>query len=145
MTMLYQNIKRKQGKEILKQEKRGDVEYLTFPGLAETGMVNHLFSTRIGGVSKGIYGTMNVSYTRGDKKEAVDENFRRIAAVFGREAKDIVCSDQTHTTNIRLVTEEDKGKGIVREKNYHDIDGLITNVPGIIFYQFHLIINMFGF
>ena len=137
MTMLYQNIKRKPGKEILKQEKQGDVEYLTFPGLAETGMVNHLFSTRIGGVSEGIYGTMNVSYTRGDKKEAVDENFRRIAAVFGREAKDIVCSDQTHTTNIRLVTEEDKGKGVIREKDYHDIDGLITNVPGIILGTFY--------
>ena len=42
------------------------MEYLTFPLLEEVGMVRHLFSTRIGGVSKGIYASMNLSYSRGD-------------------------------------------------------------------------------
>ena len=32
---------------------------------------------------------------------------------------------------MRVVTEEDKGKGIVRERDYTDVDGLVTNVPGI--------------
>ena len=40
------------------------VEYLTFPALEETGVVKHLFSTRIGGVSEGIFATMNLSYFR---------------------------------------------------------------------------------
>ena len=60
--------------------REGELVYLTFPILEETGMVRHLFSTRMGGVSEGIYRSMNLSYTRGDEKEAVDENFRRIAA-----------------------------------------------------------------
>lgn len=108
------------------------IEYLTFPLLDEVEMVRHLFSTRMGGVSKGIYTSMNLSYARGDDKEAVDENFRRIAEIFGTTPNRIVCSKQTHTTNVRLVTEEDCGKGVLYPVDYDDVDGLITNVPGIL-------------
>lgn len=74
-------IKRKEGQEVCRVHKTADgVTYLTFPGLERTGAVRHLFSTREGGVSGGIYASMNLSYTRGDKKEAVDENYRRVAA-----------------------------------------------------------------
>ena len=59
------------GRMGMKQNKTGDIEYLTFPLLEQTGMVRHLFTTRAGGISKGIYSTMNLSYTRGDEKEAV--------------------------------------------------------------------------
>lgn len=134
---LFEKINRKQGKRVLEQKKKGDIEYLTFPGLTDTGLVNHLFSTRRGGISKGIYSSMNLSYTRGDDKEAVDENYRRIAAVFDSIPDRIVCSDQTHTTNIRLVTEADAGKGIIRNKDYTDVDGLITDIPGIILAAFY--------
>ena len=95
-------------------------------------MVRHLFSTRIGGVSQGIYASMNLSYFRGDKKEAVDENFRRIAEIFDTTPDKIVCSKQTHTTNVRLVTGRDCGKGVVRPLDYDNVDGLITNEPGIL-------------
>lgn len=108
------------------------IEYLTFPLLDEVEMVRHLFSTRMGGISKGIYASMNLSYARGDDKEAVDENFRRIAEIFGTTPDRIVCSKQTHTTNVRLVTEEDCGKGVLYPVDYDDVDGLITNVPGIL-------------
>jgi len=132
-----QIIKRNgQKKEMLQQEKDG-VEYLTFPAFSESGVVNHLFSTRIGGVSEGIFSSMNLSFTRGDKKEAVLENYKRIAGVLGCAPEDFVCSDQTHTTNIRLVTKEDGGKGIVIPKDYTDIDGLITNEPGIVLVTFY--------
>lgn len=137
MGLGYHDVKRKVGKEILKQGICNGVEYLTFPGIEETGLVNHLFSTRIGGVSDGIFSSMNLSYTRGDKKESVDENFRRIAEIFGSSIEKIVCSDQTHTTNIRLVTEKDCGKGIVKERDYQNVDGLITNEPGIILATFY--------
>ncbi|MDE5909482.1 MAG: peptidoglycan editing factor PgeF [Lachnospiraceae bacterium] len=108
------------------------IEYLTFPLLEDAGMVRHLFSTRLGGVSKGIYASMNLSYTRGDDKEAVDENFRRIAEIFDTVPEKIVCSKQTHTTNVRLVTEDDCGKGVVYPADYDDVDGLVTDVPGIV-------------
>lgn len=109
----------------------GGVVYLTFPILEKLRQVNHLFTTRLGGVSEGIYSTMNLSYTRGDRKEAVDENYRRVAAVLGCGVEDMVCSDQTHTTNLRVVGRADCGKGIVREKDYRDVDGLLTDEPGV--------------
>lgn len=115
----------------------GEVEYLTFPLLEQTGIVRHLFSTRVGGVSEGIYGTMNLSYTRGDRKEAVDENFRRIAAVLGCLVEDIVCSDQTHTVNLRVASRADGGKGIVRPRDYADVDGLLTDEPGLVLATFY--------
>lgn len=111
--------------------REGTLVYLTFPILEDTGMVKHLFSTRIGGVSEGIYRSMNLSYTRGDRKEAVDENFRRIVAALGCSVEDIVCSDQTHTTNLRVVGRQDCGKGITRKKDYADVDGLLTDEPGV--------------
>lgn len=121
----------------VKQNREGEVEYLTFPLLEQTGMVRHLFSTRVGGVSRGIYGTMNLSYTRGDDKEAVDENFRRIAGILQCELGDIVCSDQTHTVNLRIVSKKDGGKGILMPKDYTDIDGLLTDEPNLVLATFY--------
>ena len=67
----------------------------------------------------------------------MDENFRRAAGVFGTTSDAFVCSDQTHTTNIRRVEKEDAGKGVTKEKDYRDVDGLITNVPGLILGTFY--------
>lgn len=125
-------LKRKTSGEHMKVNQYKQIEYLTFPLLERSGMVRHLFSTRIGGVSEGIYASMNLSYTRGDKKEAVDENFRRIAEIFDTTPERIVCSRQTHTTNVRLVTKKDCGKGVTRQADYDEVDGLITNEPGIL-------------
>lgn len=130
-------IVRKGSHPILERKRQGEMEYLSFPALEATGMVGHLFSTRIGGVSQGIFSTMNLSYVRGDDKEAVDENFRRIADALERRVSDFVCSDQTHTTHIRVVTSQDKGKGVLYPKDYREVDGLITNEPGIVLSTFY--------
>ncbi|MCM1039219.1 MAG: peptidoglycan editing factor PgeF [Ruminococcus sp.] len=131
------DIKRKENGMKMRVNKSGKVEYLTFPLLEETGIVRHLFSTRMGGVSEGIFSSMNLSYTRGDVKEAVDENYRRIAEALACEVSDIVCSDQTHTINIRIVKETDRGKGILFPRDYTDIDGLVTDVEGIVLATFY--------
>ena len=74
---------------------------------------------------------MNFSLTRGDNRDDVLENYRKMARILGTDVSKMVLSHQTHTTNIRLVTEADAGKGIWRERDYENIDGLITNVPGL--------------
>lgn len=107
------------------------VAYFTFPLLEQTRMVRHAFSTRLGGASKGYFSTMNFSLTRGDNRDDVLENYRKMARILGADVSKMVLSHQTHTTNIRLVTEADAGKGIWRERDYENIDGLITNVPGL--------------
>ena len=104
---------------------------LKYPLLEQTGIVEHCFTTRIGGVSKGIYESLNLSFTRGDEDAAVRENFRRLAGAMKTDVSKFVFTDQTHTTNVRRVTAEDAGKGIVKERDYTDIDGLITNEPGL--------------
>lgn len=115
----------------------GGVPYLAFPVLEETGLVSHAFSTRLGGVSEGKYATMNFTFTRGDDPDHVRENYRRMAAALGVDPNRMVLSWQTHTTNVRVVTEADAGKGIVRERDYEDVDGLVTNVPGITLVTFY--------
>lgn len=129
-------VKRAGSKQVLQQEKEGTLEYLTFPSLSKLPYIKHLFTTRLGGVSQGIFSTMNMSYTRGDEKAVVDENYRRIGDVLHCTLEDMVLSHQTHTTNIRRVTAEDRGKGITGEREYTDVDGLITNVPGIVLVTF---------
>ena len=113
------------------------VPLLHVPLLESTGMVKEGFSTRAGGVSEGIFSTMNLSFTRGDKREAVEENYRRIAQALDVDYGRFVFSDQTHTTNVLQVTEKDAGNGIIREREYPDIDGLITNVPGLVLTTFY--------
>lgn len=113
------------------------VPYLSFPILERTGLVKQGFSTKLGGVSQGKYATMNFTFTRGDNRSHVMENYRRMGKALGIDMERMVLSYQTHTTNVRLVTEEDAGKGIVKERDYEDVDGLITNVPGITLVTFY--------
>ncbi|HJA94427.1 MAG TPA: peptidoglycan editing factor PgeF [Candidatus Eisenbergiella merdipullorum] len=117
-------------------EKSG-AEYLTFPAISRTGVVSHLMTMRAGGVSEGDLWSLNLGFSRGDRPENVRENFRRAAALLGCLPEDMVCSDQTHTTNIRRVTNADRGKGVVRPKDYRDVDGLITDEPGIALATFY--------
>lgn len=136
-------IKRKTGgmqtpELIVHQLKNGGERPLFhYPLLDETGIVRHCFTTRYGGVSEGMFSKLNLSFTRGDVKESVEENYRRIAEAMGVPYEKIVCSDQTHTTNVRVVTQADAGTGIIRPKDYTDVDGLITNVPEITLATFY--------
>ena len=115
----------------------GEVTYLTYPAFEKLEGIIHGFSTRLGGVSRGIYSSMNLSFTRGDEEEAVKENYRRIAQAIGFRTDDIVTSDQTHTANVRKVTEADRGKGITVPRDYQDVDGMVTNVPGLVLTTFY--------
>ena len=81
-------------------EKNG-VVFLTFPKLVKAG-VCHGFSTRIGGVSEGYLSSMNLSFTRGDDPQKVQENFQRIGEAIGFNAADLVLSSQIHETRIRI-------------------------------------------
>lgn len=116
---------------------RGGITYLTFPALEELPGFVHCFSTRLGGVSRGIYASMNLSFTRGDEAEAVTENFRRLSAALGFHPEDIVASNQTHTSNVRVVGREDRGNGVTRPGAYQDVDGMITNIPGVVLATFY--------
>lgn len=132
MDIVYKNKEK-----VLNENEKNGVYYLTYPMFEETGMVKHAFSTRLGGVSKGVCSTMNLSFARGDSEEDVRENFRRMADVLEVEENDFAFSKQTHTTNVRVVTEKDRGKGLTKPLDYDDVDGLVTNVQGICLSTFY--------
>lgn len=123
-------IRYKDQKNIFR-EKEGETPFLSFRLLEDTKTVKHGFSTRLGGVSEGYYASLNLSFTRGDEETCVRENFRRIAGAIGVSCEDMVLSRQTHTTNVRKVTEADRGSGILYPASYTDVDGLITDILGI--------------
>ena len=109
---------------------KGEVIYITFPRLTKTGIVNHLFSTRHGGESKGQYKSMNLSFLNGDERLNVLKNYGILCDITGTNIRNLVLSRQTHTDNIKIVTEKDRGTGIFK-KSFQDVDGLITNCKNI--------------
>lgn len=128
---------RKGNMQVLRENWKNGVLYFTIPVFEAHSSVMHGFSSRIGGVSEGDCASMNLSFSRGDKEEHVYENYKRIAAAVGFDDKKIVCSHQTHTTNVRVVTAEDCGKGYQILRDYSDVDGLVTNVPGVVLVTFY--------
>ena len=130
-------IKRSGSKPVVRIQEKDGVYWLTYPGLEAEKEFLHGFSTRLGGVSKEHLYSMNLSFARGDKEENVRENFQRIAHAVGFSEEKMVFTHQTHTTNVRKVTEEDWGKGFSKERDYSDVDGLITNVPQTVLTTFY--------
>ena len=114
-----------------------ELPLFVFPLLESSGMVTHGFTTRLGGVSEGIFSSLNLSFTRGDQKEAVEENYRRLANALGVSAESFTASDQTHTTNVIRVDRKDAGNGIWRPQDYKDVDGMVTNDSAVTLVTFY--------
>lgn len=130
--MKIEDFKGRMQQEEIFLDDGGDLPLLKFSTLEKIPWIRHCFTTREGGVSEGIYATLNLGFSRGDDPSCVQENYRRVAMALGREPGDVVLSDQTHTTNVRKVGREDAGAGLTRERGYSDVDGLITDVPGLV-------------
>jgi len=113
-----------------------DFKYLTFPSLEEYADLFHCFTTRAGGVSEGSFASMNLGFGTGDMEENVSENYRIMAEKLNIRIEDIVETDQTHTCNIRYVTEKDK-KRAMGEPEYNDVDGLFTDKKDVALMTFH--------
>ena len=126
-------ILKKNDKNILKLKKaENGVEYFSFEALEKYEELVQGFSTRIGGVSEGPYASMNLSFSREpDNKEGVLENYKRMAKALGVKEDSFVLSYQEHSTNVRVVNKSDMGKGVSVERDYRNIDGLITDERGI--------------
>lgn len=107
------------------------VPYLTYNSLSEISFINHAFTTRLGGVSKGEFATMNTAFNRGDNPEHVTENYRRFCKSAGFDFNSLVASAQDHHTYVRTVTSADRGIGIYKPRDMESVDALITNEPNV--------------
>ena len=122
----------------IKDYKSGNhtVPLIESPLLQEIRGLRHGFSTRKGGVSKEHLSSLNLGFNLGDEKEKVLENFRILGSLFEAKPEDFVLTQQTHSVNVRHVGREDRGKGIFRERDYTDVDALMTDEEGMILSAF---------
>lgn len=129
--MNYIKLNRKRRNTTTIKYKNG-VPYISYNALEKIPWITHGFSTRAGGVSEGCLSSMNLGHGRNDAEENVIRNHEIIAEAIGFDAHNIVASRQTHTTNVRVVSKEDCGKGVYKERDYDDVDGMITNEKNIV-------------
>jgi YfiH family protein len=98
--------------------------FLTSPLLAAVAGVRHAFFTREGGVSKGIYTSLNTGPGSGDDPDAVIENRRRAAQALEVEADRLITLYQVHSAICLPVTGPWTGER-------PQADALATTVPGL--------------
>ncbi|MFO1162857.1 MAG: peptidoglycan editing factor PgeF [Reyranellaceae bacterium] len=95
--------------------------------LAELDGVQHQFFTRHGGVSSGLYSSLNCGYGSADPPDNVRENRRRVAARFDRAEPDLLTLHQIHSTEVLTVADRRwTSPGAPKA------DGLVTDRPGVV-------------
>lgn len=109
----------------------GEIPIIEFKALQSLGGLRHGCTTRLGGISQGCFASLNLGFKTGDDSSRIRENYRRLAAALAIPEEAFTLSRQNHTVNILAVRAEDRGKGLCRPGDKQDIDGLITNEPGI--------------
>lgn len=95
------------------------------PGLSSINAVRHGFFTREGGVSQGIYGSLNTGYGSDDDAGKVKENRHRIAAHLGVDNDSLLTIHQWHSAD--AVT-ADKPWDVRKPPKG---DAIVTDRPGI--------------
>ena len=91
--------------------------------------IRHAFFSRKGGVSNGVFESLNFAAGSGDMRDSEENivaNNKIAASVFGLSEKDVCRSYQTHTANVELATEADRGRGLIKPPYDHGVDGMVT-------------------
>ena len=94
----------------------------------------HMFTTRIGGVSSGVWESWNFGENRGDDPECVRENYRRAGEIFSCTADDFVVTKQVHEIEVREAKDSDRH--CIGTQVPYKADGLVTkekNLPLMIY------------
>jgi YfiH family protein len=95
--------------------------------LADLDGVQHRFFTRRGGVSAGLYSSLNCGYGSGDQPDNVRENRRRAAATFDLGETELLTVHQIHSTDVIAVTDQRwTSPGAPKA------DALVTDRPGVV-------------
>ena len=107
------------------EHKENGLVYLTSSALP----ARHAFTTRLGGVSTGIFESLNLGSNRGDDPAAVRENYRRVCALMGVGIDGAAVTKQVHGKTVRVVTEEDRH--VCMSTVPYEADGLVTDRKGL--------------
>jgi YfiH family protein len=97
------------------------------PSLAGLGGISHRFFTRRGGVSAGLYSSLNCGYGSGDSPDNVRENRRRVAELFGHTEPELLTLYQIHSTEVLTV-----GAERWTSPGAPKADALVTDRPDVV-------------
>ena len=109
----------------IKTVTQGTLEYLAAEGIGAP----HAFTTRLGGVSREQFSSLNIAMHRGDSAENVRKNYAILAKTLGFDTDALVLTRQVHSDIVRTVTRKDAWG--LDHKVYPQCDGLITRDPGV--------------
>lgn len=107
------------------EQKHNDCVYMVSDKIS----ARHMFTTRFGGVSTGVYDSWNFGENRGDDVDCVRENYRRAGEIFGVSGDDFVVTKQVHGIEVLIPSESDRHT--VGEPVPYEIDGIVTNKKGL--------------
>jgi len=96
-----------------------------FARLSRAEGLTHAVLSRLGGVSRPPYATLNLGHIVGDDLPAVEENHRRALGVLGLDPRQVVSPYQVHGARVGLVGRVHRGS--VQPAT----DALVTAVPGV--------------
>lgn len=114
------------------RKQAGELITLESPQLGMFPGLRHAYFTRHGGVSQGIYDSMNFRFTGTDSRENIMENYRIAAAYLGGSSDRLARTTQKHTDNIVVVEDVDGFTSIG-----DGVDALITATPGVVLTGFY--------
>lgn len=108
------------------------LQAVQFSIFAPVAGFHHAFSTRHGGTSKGQFDSLNLAFHVGDDARRVCDNRANWARELGLQPNLFVAAQQTHGSNIRVVSQNESGRGALSwEDALPDCDALITAEVGV--------------
>jgi len=114
-------------------EKKTDLlTMLFFENLLQHQEIRHFISTRTGGFSSPPYNSLNLGLHVGDDPGDVLKNRERLATTIGIPLNQFTMARQIHSGNVKIISEELRGKGCADHKEAIDAtDAMVTNVADI--------------
>lgn len=114
------------------RKQTGDLVTLESPQLGMFPGLRHAYFTRHGGVSEGVYESMNFRFTGTDSRENVMGNYRIAAAHLGGNIDHVARTTQMHTDHIEIIGDVQQFTSIG-----DGVDALITATPGVVLAGFY--------
>ncbi len=116
---------------------KDSLAYLTFKELEKYEFIKHAYSSRLGGVSKGIFKSLNLSFSCGDERELVDQNYDIFCSSLGIKKNMIAAAGQVHGNTVACVSKKDLNLSSTGFTCFENTDALITNEPGVVLATYH--------
>lgn len=108
----------------MKERLTSDKRMLEYGILKPYSNIFGFSTTRHGGCGEGAYATFNCTHYCGDRPENVLKNLENLAALLPERPDVFVIPRQTHTTNVRVITD------VPSQKELQEVDAVVTHRKG---------------